>query len=53
MRKHSIWQVPARPRHPVVQAIARRLARAVKTLRHRATPDLLDLDQRVRQSGEW
>jgi hypothetical protein len=53
MRKHFMCQMPARPRRTVVQAIARRLARAAQTLRRRPAPDLRDLDQRVRESGEW
>ena len=53
MRKHFVRSMPARPRRPVDQAIARRLARAAQTLRRHRTPDLRDLDQRVRESGEW
>ena len=53
MRKHFMRSMPARPRRTVVQAIARRLARAAQTLRRHRGPDLRDLDQRVRESGEW
>ena len=53
MRKHIMRQKPARPHRMVVQAIALRLARAAQTLRRHTAPDLRDLDQRVRESGEW
>ena len=53
MRKHFMRPMPTRPRRPGVQAIARRLARAAQTLRRHRTPDSRDLDQRVRESGEW
>jgi hypothetical protein len=53
MRKHFMRSMPARPRRAVVQAIARRLARAAQTLRRHPAPDMRDLDQRVRESGEW
>jgi len=53
MRKHFMRPMPARPRRSVVQAIARRLARAAQTLGRSHAPDLRDLDQRVRESGDW
>jgi len=53
MRKHFMRSMPARPRRTMVQAIARRLTRAAQTLHRYRMPDLRDLDQRVRESGEW
>jgi hypothetical protein len=52
MRKQLMRQ-PVRACRTVVQAIARRLARMTRTVVRRPTPDLRDLDQRVREIGEW
>ena len=54
MRKQLMRQPPARTRRTVVQAIARRLVRMTRTVVvRRPAPDLRDLDQRVREIGEW
>ena len=53
MRKQLMRQPATRARRSVVQAIARRLARMTRTVARRPVPDLRDLDQRVREIGEW
>lgn len=58
MRKHNFAVPAAKPRNRVVQALVRGIAR-VGTRVHRPGPrrrvdlDRLDLDQRVREVGEW
>ena len=57
MRKQSTLRVP-RPRNPVVQALVRGIA-GLAAGRHRDArqnqrrSDAKDLDQRVREIGEW
>lgn len=53
MRKQLMRQPAARSRRSVVHAIARRLAQMSRTVARRPAPDLRDLDQRVREIGEW
>ena len=53
MRKQLMRQPAARARRSVVHAIARRLAQMTRTVARRPVPDLRDLDQRVREIGEW
>jgi hypothetical protein len=53
MRKQLMRQPAARARRSVVHAIARRLAQMTRTVTRRPVPDLRDLDQRVREIGEW
>lgn len=52
MRKQLMRQ-PVRACRTVVQAIARRLVRMTRPVARRPEPDLRDLDQRVREIGEW
>jgi hypothetical protein len=57
MRKQSTLRVP-RPRNPIVQALVRRIA-GFAVGRHRDArqgarrSEAKDLDQRVREIGEW
>lgn len=53
MRKQITRQLPARAHRLVVHAITRRLARMKLALARRIAPDLRELDQRVRETGEW
>ena len=58
MRKHMFVVPAAKPRNRVVQALVRGIARVGTRVhrpgeRRRVNLDRLDLDQRVREVGEW
>jgi hypothetical protein len=51
--RQQLMRQPVRACRTVVQAIARRLARMTQPVPRRPQPDHRDLDQRVRETGEW
>jgi hypothetical protein len=54
MRKNIARQLPARPRHVAVRALARCFTVLQRVVARRVEPaDPRPLDQRVRESGEW